>query len=103
MTAGRVSNPLAEAISARCETERYLDCVTRQIAARARRQAITKTVRSRMRRLVRPRLDQRKFIERLVFERRGELDPIACRLTMHERVIGKLQHRDLKLVSHQAA
>jgi hypothetical protein len=90
-------------MSARCETQRYLDCLTRQIAARARRQATTKRVRSRMRRLVRPRPYQQEFVDRLTFECWGELDTIACRLTMHEQVIGELQHRDLKPVSHQAA
>lgn len=42
-----VPKPLAKAIGARRETQRHLDCLNRQIAARAGRQAITMKVRSR--------------------------------------------------------
>lgn len=50
------SNPLAKAICARRETQWHLGCLTRQIAARAGRQAITVRVRSRARRRSGPRL-----------------------------------------------
>lgn len=52
----RTSKPLAKAIGARRETQRHLDCLTRQIAARAGRQATTVKVRSRARRRSSPRL-----------------------------------------------
>lgn len=41
-----VPKPLAEAIGARRETLRHLDCLNRQIAARTGRQAVTVKVRT---------------------------------------------------------
>lgn len=46
----RLLRPLAKAIGARREIKRHLDCLTRQIAARAGRQATTVKDRSRVRR-----------------------------------------------------
>ena len=85
--------PLAKAIGARRETQRHLYFLTRQIAARAARQATTVKVRSRARRRSSPRLYHRELFERFAFERWVELDTIACRLAMQEQVIGAFQHR----------
>lgn len=63
------SNPLVKAIGARRETQRHLDCLTRQIAARAGRQALTVRVRSRARRRSGPRLYRHELADRLAFER----------------------------------
>lgn len=98
----RLLRPLAKAIGARRETQRHLDCLTRQIAARAGRQATTVKVRSRARRRSSPRLYHREIIDRLAFERWVELDMIACRLAMQEQVIGAFQHRDREPVLHPA-
>ncbi len=89
----RLLRPLAKAIGARRETQRHLDCLTRQIAARAGKQATTK-VRSRARRRSSPRLYYRELVDRFAFERWVELDTIACRLAMQEQVIGELQYDD---------
>jgi len=84
------SKPLAKAISARRETQRHLDCLTRQIAARAGRQAITVKVRSRSRRRSSPHLFHREFVERLIFDRWGELDTLTSRLVVQEQIIDAL-------------
>jgi hypothetical protein len=81
------SNPLAKAVSARRETLRHLDRLTRQIAARAGRQAITLKTRSRARRRSVPRLYRQELVERLAFERWGELDTLICRLVVQEQII----------------
>jgi hypothetical protein len=94
----RTSKPLAKAIGARRETERHLDCLTRQIAARAGRQATTVKVRSRARRRSSPRLYHRELFDRFAFERWVELDTIVCRLAMQEQVIGDFQRRDCEPV-----
>ena len=96
----RLLRPLAKAIDARRETKRHLDCLTRQIAARAGRQATTVKVRSRVRRRSSPRLYHRELVDRFAFERWVELDTIAC--TMQEQVIGAFQHRDREPVLHPA-
>ena len=98
----RLLRPLAEAIGARRETQRHLDCLTRQIAARAGRQATTVKVRSRVRRRSSPRLYHRELVDRFAFERWEELETIACRLAMQEQVIGAFQHRDREPVLHPA-
>ena len=98
----RLLRPLAKAIGARRETQRHLDCLNRQIAARAGRQATTVKVRSRARRRSSPRLYHREIVDRLAFERWVELDMIACRLAMQEQVIGAFQHRDHEPVLHPA-
>jgi hypothetical protein len=72
--------PLEKAIGARRETQRHLDCLTRQLAARAGRQAITVKVRSRARRRSGPRLYHREVADRLAFERWCELETLASRL-----------------------
>ena len=41
MTDIGASKPLAKAIGARRQTQRHLECLTRQIVSRARRQATT--------------------------------------------------------------
>lgn len=87
-----VPKPLAEAIGARRETQRHLDCLNRQIAARAGRQAMTMRVQSRGRRRSGPRLYHQELADRLVFERWGELDTLASRLAMQEQVIAALEH-----------
>ncbi|PDS74992.1 hypothetical protein [Rhizobium sp. L43] len=86
--------PLAKAVSARRETQRHLDCLSRQITARAGRQAITVKVRSRARRRSGPRHYHRELVERLVFERWGELDGLISRLAAQEQVIDELEHCD---------
>jgi hypothetical protein len=73
------SKPLAKAIGARRETQRHLECLTRQIMARARRQATTANVESRTRRRSGPRTYYRELIDRLTFERWVELEMITCR------------------------
>jgi hypothetical protein len=73
----RTSKPLAKAIGAQREIQRHLDCLSRQIAARAGRQATTVKVRSRARRRSSPRLYHREIVDRLAFERWVELDMIA--------------------------
>ena len=98
----RLLRPLAKAIDARRETKRHLDCLTRQIAARAGRQATTVKVRSRVRRRSSPRLYHRELVDRFAFERWVKLDTIACTLAMQEQVIGAFQHRDREPVLHPA-
>jgi hypothetical protein len=98
----RLLRPLAKAIGARRETQRHLDCLTRQIAARAGRQATTVKVRSRVRRRSSPRLYHRELVDRFAFERWEELETIACRPAMQEQVIGAFQHRDHEPVLHPA-
>ena len=98
----RLLRPLAKAIGARRETQRHLDCLTRQIAARAGKQATTVKVRSRARRRSSPRLYHRELFDRFAFERWVERDTIACRLAMQEQVIGAFRHRDREPVLHPA-
>ncbi|MCF1464090.1 hypothetical protein GOZ80_23110 [Agrobacterium vitis] len=98
----RPLRPQAKAIGARHETERHLDCPTRQIAARAGRQVTTVKVRSRPRRRSSLRLYLRELFDRFAFERWVELDTIACRLAMQEQVVGQFQHRDREPVLHSA-
>lgn len=98
----RGSKPLAKTIGAQRETQRHLDCLIRQIAARAGRQATMVKVRSRARRRSSLRLYHRELVDRLAFERWVELDTIACRLAMQKQVIGAFQHRDREPVLHPA-
>ena len=98
----RLLRPLAKAIGAQREIQRHLECLNRQIAARAGRQATTVKVRSRARRRSSPRLYYRELVDRFAFERWVELDTIACRLAMQEQVIGAFQHRDHEPVLHPA-
>ncbi|HEX8048349.1 hypothetical protein [Rhizobium sp.] len=63
------SKPLAKAIGARREMQRHLDCLTRQITARAGRQAITAKVRSRARYRSGPRRNHQDIADSLAFER----------------------------------
>ncbi len=86
------SRSLATAVSARRETLRHLDCLTRQIAARAGRQAITVRVRSRSLRRSSPRLYHQELVERLAFERWSELDTLTCRLVVQEQIIDALEY-----------
>lgn len=90
----RASQSLKEAIGARRETQRHLDSLSRQIAACAGRQAITVKVRSRARRRSGSRHYHRELVERLVFERWGELDGLDRRLAAQEQVIDELEHCD---------
>lgn len=60
----RASKPLAKAIGARRETQRHLECLTRQIMARASRQATTVNVQSQTRRRSGPRTYDRELIDR---------------------------------------
>lgn len=87
-------NPLAKAIGARRETQRHLDCLTRQIAARAGRQAITAKVRSRARRRSGHRHYQQELADRLTFERWRELDALMWRLRVQEQIIDEYKRRD---------
>lgn len=87
-------SPLAKAVSARRETQRHFDCLSRQIAARAGRQASTVKVRSRARRRSGLQHYHRELVERLVFERWGELDGLISRLAAQEQVIDELEHCD---------
>ncbi len=98
----RLLRPLAKAIGARREIERHLDCLTRQIAARAGRQATTVKVRSRARRRSGHRSHYLELVDRFAFERWVELDAIACRLAMQELVIRAFQRRDCEPVRHPA-
>lgn len=84
--------PLEKAIYARRETQQHLDCLTRQIAARAGRQAITVKVRSRARRRSGVRLHHQELADRLAFERWGGLDTLASRLAAQEQIIDELEH-----------
>lgn len=95
-----ISQRLVKAIGARRETQRHLNCLTRQIAARARRQAITVKVRSRARRRSGARLYHQELLDGLTFERWLELDTIACRLAVQEQVADELQPCDGHLL-HQ--
>ncbi|PPJ49211.1 hypothetical protein C0075_01145 [Rhizobium sp. KAs_5_22] len=92
------SQPLAKAIGVRRETQRHLDCLTRQIAARVGRQATT----VRARRRSGHRLHYQELVDRLAFERWSELDAIARRLAMQLQVIGDFQRRDHERVQHPA-
>ncbi|TPP05049.1 hypothetical protein [Rhizobium glycinendophyticum] len=89
-----VSKPLAKAIGPRRETQRHLDCLTRQIAARAGRQAITAKVRSRARRRSGHLLSQQELADRLTFERWRELDALTCGLRLQEQIIDECKRRD---------
>ncbi|AMD56827.1 hypothetical protein AWN88_00650 [Agrobacterium tumefaciens] len=86
--------PLAKAIGARRETQRHLDCPTRQIAARAGRQAITAKVRSRVRRRSGHRLYHQELADRLTFERWRELDAVTWRLRVQEQIIDEYKRSD---------
>ena len=97
------SKLLAKAIGARRETQRHLECLTRQIASRARRQATTVKARSQPRRRSGPRTSHQELVGRLTLERWAELDVIACSLAMQEQVIGELRYRDDVPVHHLAA
>ncbi|MCZ7450998.1 hypothetical protein O8B93_25850 [Agrobacterium rhizogenes] len=59
-------------------------------------------VRSRARRRSGPRTLYEEFIYRLTFERWVELDMIACRLAVQERVADDIQCRDHEPVHHSA-
>lgn len=85
----RLLRPLAKSIDARREAQRHLDCLTRQIAARAGRQATTVKVRSRARRRSSPRLYHRELFDRFAFERWVELDTIVCSLATQEQSSGR--------------
>jgi hypothetical protein len=98
----RASKPLAKAIVARREIQRHLECLTRQIRARAGRQATTVKARRRASRRSGPRTCHQERVDRLTFERRIELDVIACRLAMEEQVIGDFQRGDHEPVHHPA-
>lgn len=87
----RLLRPLAKAIGARRETQRHLDCLNRQIAARAGRQAITVKVRSRARRRSGFPLYRNDLADRLAFERWAELDTLAHRLAFQEQIINALE------------
>lgn len=87
MTDVLASKPLAKAIGARRETLRHLDCLSRQIAARAGRQAITVQVRSRAHRRSGPRLYHQELADRLAFERWRELDTLVSGLAFQEQII----------------
>lgn len=84
--------PLDKAIGARRETLQHLNCLTRQIAARAGRQAITVKVRSRARRRSGLRFYHQELADRLAFDRWGELDTLASRLAVQEQIIDALEH-----------
>lgn len=99
MTDIGISKPLAKAIGARRETQRYLERLTRQIVSRAGRQATTGKTRSRNRRRSGPRIYYQELVDRLTFERWAELDVIACNLAMQEPVNGELQPRDTTCTS----
>ncbi|MCY1667750.1 hypothetical protein [Rhizobium sp. SL86] len=88
----RLLRPLAKAIGARRETQRHLDCLNRQIAARAGRQAITVKVRSRARHRSGFPLYRDDLADRLAFERWAELDTLAHRLAFQEQIINALEH-----------
>ncbi|WP_113462364.1 hypothetical protein [Rhizobium rhizoryzae] len=78
---------LDKAIGTRRETLQHLNCLTRQIAARAGRQ-----VRSRARRRSGLRLYHQELADRLAFDRWGELDTVASRLAVQEQIIDALEH-----------
>lgn len=103
MIDNRASKPLVKAIVARQETQRHVECLNRQIASRARRQATTVKARSRPRRRSGPRTYHQELFDRLTFERWVELDVIACSLAMQEQVIGELRYRDDVPMHHLAA
>ncbi len=86
--------PLAQAIGARRETQRHLDCLIRQIAACAGRRAITAKVRSQARRRSGHRLYQQELADRLTFERWRELDAVTWRLRVQEQIIDEHERCD---------
>lgn len=90
--------PLAKAIGARRETQQHLDCLARQIAARAGRQAITVKVRSRARRRSGPRPYHQELVDSLTFERWAELDALASTLAMQERIIDERSITEMRLL-----
>lgn len=90
----RASEPLANAIIARREIQRHLECLARQIAARAGRQAITAKVRSRARRRSGHRLYHQELADRLTFERWRELDAVTWRLCVQEQIIDEYKRSD---------
>jgi hypothetical protein len=96
----RASKPLAKAIVARREIQRHLECLTRQIRARAGRQATTVKARRRASRRSGPRTCHQELVDRLTFERWVELDMIHRRLAMQESAIGELQHCDKRPLHH---
>lgn len=79
--------PLANAICAWREAQRHLDCLARQIAAYAGRQAITVRVQSQARRGFGPRPYRHELADRLAFERWAELDTHAQRLALQQQII----------------
>lgn len=83
---------LDKAIGARRETLQHLNCLTRQIAAHAGRQAITVKVRSRARRRSGFRLYPQDLAERVAFERWAELDTLGHLLAFQEQMIDALEH-----------
>ena len=85
------SRSLATAVSARRETLRHLDFLTRQIAARAGRQAITVKIGSRARLRSGPRLYRQELADRLAFDRWRELDTLTSRLVVQEQIIDELE------------
>ncbi|MGO7028538.1 hypothetical protein ACCS69_32445 [Rhizobium johnstonii] len=98
----RASKLLAKAIIARREIQRHLECLTRQIRARAGRQATKAKARRRGSRRSGPRTCHHELVDRLTFERWVELDIIDRRLAMEERVISALQLRDKRPLHHPA-
>lgn len=72
----------------------HLDCMTRQIAARAARQATTVKVRGRTGRRSGPRLYHLELSDRFTFERWAQRDAIAGKLAQQEQAIDGLGRRD---------
>ncbi|TZG32324.1 hypothetical protein [Agrobacterium sp. B1(2019)] len=97
MIDAHASKTLAQAIDAGRQTQRHLECLTRQIMARAGRQAMTAKAGAG------PRKYHHELVHRLTFERWVELDVIACSLAVQEQAIGELRHRDEFPTHHPAA
>jgi hypothetical protein len=96
------SGSLSTAVSARRETQRHLNCLTRQIAARARRLAVSAKFLSRARHRSAPDVDHVELADRLALERRHELGELASRLVVQGQIIDELAgcgNASLSLVS----